>query len=136
MSDCEYSQKSELCMCMYQWRSQTFILGGGGGGAKRETGPSEKFVPEQFIFKSCLIGTISKTALINEILQIKFLQYILVFLSRATYLISFSFGNVTCPPPPHFSTDLAFFRKCFFFRLGGGAVAPPCPLLATPLACI
>ena len=114
MSDCEYSQKSELCMCMYQWRSQTFILGGGGGGAKRETGPSEKFVPEQFIFhdlpppprpppppplKSCLIGTISKTALINEILQIKFLQYILVFLSRATYLISFSFGNVTCPPP-------------------------------------
>ena len=52
------------------------------------------------------------------------------FSSVETYLISFSFQHVTCTPPPNFSTDLAFLREWFLWRLGGGgAVAPP---LATP----
>jgi hypothetical protein len=48
---------------------------------------------------------------------------------RETYLISFSFEDVTCtPPPPNFSTDLAFFRD-WFFAIGGAVAPPPRPPL-------
>ena len=61
----------------------------------------------------------------SEILQMKFLQYIVVFLSRD---LPNQFQLRACnvyPPPPNFSTDFAFFREWFLWRLGGGAVAPP-----------
>ena len=68
----------------------------------------------------------------NEILQIKFLQYIVVFLGRDV-LNQFQLRgcNVYPSPPPNFSTDLAFFRECFFLRLGGRS-PPLAPPLATP----
>ena len=50
----------------------------------------------------------------------------------ATYLISFSFGDVTCTPTPQFLYGFSLFQRIFFLRLGG-AVAPPRPPLATPL---
>jgi hypothetical protein len=72
----------------------------------------------------------------NEILQIKFLRSsISSFSSVDTYLISFSFEHVPCHPPPHFSTDLVFFREWFLWRFGGGggrSPIAPSPL-ATPL---
>jgi hypothetical protein len=55
------------------------------------------------------------------------------FSSVDTYLSSLSFEHVTCTPSPNFSTDLAFFREWFLWRLGGGGRPPSPPPLATPL---
>ena len=46
----------------------------------------------------------------------------------ATYLISFSFGDVTCTPPPQFLYGFSLFQRIFFFAIGGGGRPPSPPL--------
>jgi hypothetical protein len=62
----------------------------------------------------------------NEILQIKFLQYIVYFLTRDV-LNQFQLRACNVYPPAIFSTDLAFLREWFLWRLGWEAVVPPLP---------
>jgi hypothetical protein len=65
----------------------------------------------------------------NEILQIKFLQYIVFFLSRDV-LNQFQLRTCNVYPPPKFLYGFSLFERMVFVAIGGGgAVAPP---LATP----
>ena len=66
----------------------------------------------------------------NEILQIKFLRSsISSFSSVDTYLISFSFEHVTCPPPPPFLYGFSLFQRMVFVAIwGGGRSFPHSPL--------
>jgi hypothetical protein len=54
----------------------------------------------------------------NEILQIKFLQYIVVFLSRDV-LNQFQLRGCNLYPPPKFLYGFSLFQIMFFLRLGG-----------------
>jgi hypothetical protein len=64
----------------------------------------------------------------NEILQIMFLQYIVVFLSRDV-LNQFQLrGCNVYPHPPQFLYGFSLFQRMVFFAIGG-AVAPPSPPL-------
>jgi hypothetical protein len=67
--------------------------------------------------------------LLNKILQIKFLQYIVVFLSR-DILNQFQLrGCNMYPPPPKCCYGFSLFQRIFFFAIGGGGDRP----LAMPL---
>jgi hypothetical protein len=76
------------------------------------------------------LGTISTTALTRFYKSSS--SSISSFSSVETYLISFSFEDVTCTPLLQFLYGFSLFQRIFFLRLGG-AVAPPRPPSATPL---
>jgi hypothetical protein len=71
----------------------------------------------------------------NEILQIKFLQYIVFFLSRDV-LNQFQLRacNVYPPPPKKFLYGFSLFERMVFVAIGGRSPPPPPPPPPPPLA--